>query len=232
MLHLEAVFSELRRQQKTVHSDAARRAQQVAAIQRHLFQAQRDLIADPHRKKVALCPGRAGKTTTTGAYLLTVALTRPRANIVYASLTQPVARRYLWGELLEYNKRHDLGLTFHNTQGAVTTPDGSIIYFGGASNADVIEDYRGTPWDLFVLDETKSVAPLLVRRLIEDILPSRLMDRRGTLLLEGTPGDAFAGPFWEISDFPARRIRNEDGRQVATSRPYRERDEPRWQGVA
>lgn len=231
MLHLNEVFAKLRAQQATATSDRDRRARQAEAVQRHLFPAQRDLIADPHRWKVALCPGRAGKTTTTGAYLLTVALRRPRANILYLSLTEEVARRYLWGELLEYDRKHGLGCTFRETEGAVLVPGGAIIYFGGAGNVDVIENYRGTPWDLVVIDESKSIAPRVMRRLLEDILPPRLRDRRGTVLVEGTPGDALIGPFWEISDKPATVIRQDGAERVATSRPYRKRDEVNWRGV-
>src|SRR5262249_45381405 len=74
--------------------------------------------------------------------------------------------------------------------------------------------------------------PRLLRNLVEEVLPLRLIDRRGTLILGGTPGNVLQGPFWEWTDRPARVIRTVGNGRVAFARPYRERLLPKWQDVA
>jgi hypothetical protein len=228
MIFLDDVFERIRRETAVRVDDEEKRRRQCAGMRTGVFPAQADVLDDPALRQVLLTPGRAGKTTVTGRDLAITALSTTRGNIAYTTLDKKVARRYLWGELQALDHDFQLGLDFKSSDDLIVSPTGSIIYFGGTETIDACEKYRGTPWDFFDIDEAKSVPLRNMEALLTDILPPRLRDRRGRLRVQGTPGEALAGEFWRISDFPARRI--VDGR--ARARPYRERNDPRWKGVA
>lgn len=227
MLFLDDAFERIRRDLKIRQGDEEKRRKQVAAMREGLFQAQLDVLDDPARKQALLCPGRAGKTTVTGRDLAMDLLSTTRDNFAYTTLDKKVARRYLWGELQALNHDFQLGLDFRSSDDIVASATGNLLYFGGLETVDAIEKYRGTPWKKFIVDEAKSVPLHNTKTLLTDVLPPRLRDRRGTLRMQGTPGEALAGEFWRVTDHTARRIR--DGRAV--SRPYRERLLPQWQGI-
>lgn len=225
----DAFFAGIARENNTTWR--ANRLAKADQLLRGLLPPQRALFEDPARYVTALTPGQAGKTRLSLHLIIDTLLRRRSALVAYVSLTQKVAKRYLWEELLALNTEHALELESHNTDGYFRAPDGGLCLFGGIESAADVERYRGSPWDLFILDETKSADQKLVQTLVEDVLPPRLATRNGRLALVGTPGAVLHGKFWEITGRPARTIRHEGAQRIATSRPWRDRLEPRWQGV-
>lgn len=211
----------------------ARRLRKADELLGDLTAPQRGVVEDPWRYKALVTPGQAGKTTLSKHLIVDTLLRKPQALVAYVSLTKLVAQRYLWEPLNALNSEHDLELEPHNTNGYFTAPDGGVCYFGGIESAADVERYRGSPWDLFILDETKSADQRLVRILVDEVLPPRLNNRRGTLLAEGTPGAVLHGKFWEISDWEGKActVTSGPGGPLATSRPWWERHLPKWDGV-
>lgn len=211
----------------------ARRGHKADALVAGLHDAQRGVLEDPWRYKAVVTPGQAGKTTLAGRLILNAMLRRRQALVAYVSLTQKVAKRYLWEPLRQMNADFGLEIEPHNTDGYFRAPDGGLCLFGGIESEADVERYRGSPWDLFILDETKSADQRLVKTLVEDVLPPRLNNRRGTLIVAGTPGAILNGKFWEVSGWEHGACAITQGPQGAraTSRPFWERDLPKWAGV-
>lgn len=208
-----------------------RRIEKADLLLRGLTPVQSNVIQDPSRNVVLLTPGQAGKTTLSGRLIADTLLRRPGALVCYASLTQKVAKRYLWEELAELNKQYGLEWEFYSTDGYIRAPGGGTCWFGGLDSAADVERYRGSPWDLFILDETKSADQRLVGTLVEEVLPPRLANRNGRLVLSGTPGAVLHGKFFQVSSKSATAIRTENGQRLAIARPYRDRGDARWQSV-
>lgn len=225
----DAFFAGLRRELDTKPRTV--RFQKADALLRVLLPVQRNVIQDPSRNIVLLTPGQAGKTTLSGRLIADTLLRKPGALVCYASLTQKLAKRYLWEELAALSTQYGLEFEFFSTDGYVRTPGGATCWFGGLDSEADVERYRGTPWDLFMLDETKSADQRLVQTLVEEVLPPRLATRNGRLVLAGTPGAVLHGKFFQVSSQSATAIRTEGSQRLAVARPYREREDPRWQGV-
>lgn len=77
-------------------------------------------------------------------------------------------------------------------------PNGSVIYFSGASDSTEIEKFRGLGLKLCYIDEAQSFKPY-IERLIDDVISKALFDYNGQLKLIGTPGPVPAGFFYEVS---------------------------------
>lgn len=225
----DAFFAGMRRE----NSDGPRvkRLQKADQLLRGLLPVQRNIFDDPSDRISILTPGQAGKTTVFGRLVVDKLLRKRQALIAYVSLTQKVAKRYLWETLNAINDEHGLGLEPHNTDGYFRAPDGGLAFFGGIESADDVERYRGTPWDLFILDETKSANQKLVEVLVEEVLPPRLATRGGKLILGGTPGAILHGKFFGVTGQEAFLVRGDGDERRAISRPYRNREEERWQGI-
>jgi hypothetical protein len=228
----DAFYAHLARENNA--SWRARRIGKADELLAGLTVYQRGVVDDPCEYKAVVTPGQAGKTTLSGRLLLSTLLRRPQALIAYVSLTQKVAKRYLWEPLRQMNDEFGLELEPHNTDGYFRSPDGGTLIFGGIESEADVERYRGSPWDLFILDETKSADQRLVKVLVDEVLPPRLNNRRGTLALAGTPGAILHGKFWEVSDWKGGACSITEGPEGlrATSRPWWQRDLPKWQGVS
>ena len=177
-----------------------------AAIFAQLFPKQQNVITDPYRTKSLLCPRRSGKTHTAISAALMKCLEKPDANVVIITLTLGTAKKLYWKAILQFDTQYDLGLQddnrkggVHATNGTATFDNGSSIHLVGAQKVAEIEKLRGGSYDLVIIDECKSFSPYVLRELIDDVLDPALMDRRGTLLLIGTPGSILAGPFFEAT---------------------------------
>lgn len=161
-----------------------------------LFKQQADFVLDQHSFKSAMCPRRAGKTYACLVQLCYVALTKPRANIVYLCLTRGQASNNVWSYLKQFNDEFELGLRFHGTNLTATFPNGSVIRLMGAETRSEIDKLRGQAFDMVVVDEGKSFQGTVLEELIWEVLRPALADRRGKLVMIGTPGNILAGPFY------------------------------------
>lgn len=77
--------------------------------------------------------------------------------------------------------------------------NGSIVWFTGAETKAEIEKVRGGSYDLAVIDECKSYAPMIIDELINDALEPATDDRAGTIIMIGTPGNILDGLFYKAT---------------------------------
>jgi len=201
-------------------------------IRSKLFALQLQLIDDPFRWKSLLCPRRAGKTYCVAAYLLLVMFSQADAECAFVAPTRTHAKRIIWRELKRLDKRWNLGLKFHEVELTATSATGSTLSLCGAETEHDIDKFRGTPFNLVVLDETASWPTELLSYLIQEVLVHCLRDRLGTLVVSGTPGALLVGDFYlATSDFGQTIEVRADGEKWARCRPYAERNDKKWQGV-
>jgi hypothetical protein len=206
-------------------------AKKADAILQSATDVQRDLILDPSKRKAARVPRRGGKTGGAQRKVANYLLRHPEAVGWYIAPKLKQARKLVWSPLRKLSRDYSLGLRFHKTEASVTFPNEAQLWLAGGDNDDSISDLLGHQPHLVVIDECGSFPPDRLEFLIDEAEPS-LMDNDGTLLLISTPGVTLAGPYFEITGGSGTQIIDfPDGRR-ALSRPYRERRQKQWKGVA
>jgi hypothetical protein len=147
------------------------------------------------------------------------ALLRPRANILYVTLTGGVAFKNLWPILRQFDEEFELGGKFNKTKLLYELPNKSQVWLTGAQTLDEAEKLRGQAYDLAIIDEGKSFNDHILEYLIRDVIRNSLSDREGVLALIGTPGHVLGGYFYSITPLVGPR---EYGVVTgADQRPYR-----------
>ena len=179
---------------------------------------QREMVFDPARRITVICGRRVGKTYAVKARNVRRFLLQRKANCLYIALTRQSAEELMWGELKELDAELKLGARFNNTALRMTNPtNGSEITLSGADNRADIDKHRGQKYDEVWIDECKSFPGKLLAELVSQVIEPALMDRKGTLGMTGTPGAVLSGPFYDAT---------RSGSTI--SRPFRERDDPKW----
>lgn len=197
-----------------------------------LEEPQRDVIDDPHPRKVLKTPRQVGKTTTAVTYLLDRCLRRKGAIVVGIELTLKTAKSLLWKPMKRLAREYGFEANFHNTDMIASFPaTDAVCIIGGAETEADIEKFRGLTLDAALIDEAKSFPSRLLDELIAEVLQPALLHRKGTLLMMGTPGNVLAGKFYETTGPEALRTMVFGEERRAVSRPYRERRAPKWRGV-
>lgn len=163
-----------------------------------LFPAQQAFVRDPSKRKAAMCSRRAGKSHCVLIYALITCLYRPGAEILVLVRTRGQAKRIFWRTLKRLCAEYDVKGQFKNMDLEWHCENGSVIYFSGADTSEEVDKYRGSHFDLVIIDEGKSYSKRLLDELIEDILLPALADDDGTLVMIGTPPSVEAGYFWAV----------------------------------
>lgn len=220
-------FSHLLSEVASKRQDSTRQRDQdkAALLLDRLFPAQRDFVKDPARRKAALCPRRAGKSYAVMIYALWVALTRPGANILIVARVRRQARGVYWRPLQGLCKEFEIEAQFQSVRMEVDFKNGSLIQLTGADTAEEVDKFRGQGYDLVCIDEGKSYSPDLLKELIKEIIEPALLDRRGKLVMIGTPGPVLSGMFYEITTCQNTK---ESIKRVGKVRPWWERES--WRG--
>jgi hypothetical protein len=167
-------------------------------LSKFCFKEQYGFISDRNRFKVAVCSRRSGKTVACAAHLIHEALTKPKRTCLYITLSRLNAKRIIWAELLDINRRYKLGGSPNETELTISFPNESIIYLSGAKDKSEIEKFRGIAISLCYIDECQSFREY-IEDLINDVIGPALMDYAGMLCLIGTPGPLPSGFFHECS---------------------------------
>ena len=170
----------------------------IFTIEAFCFPEQIAFIRDPTNYKTAVCSRRAGKTIACAADLLDTALNKPKAASLYITLSRLNAKRIIWAEILDINRKFELGGIPHETELSIKFPNGHIIYFSGAKDKSEVEKYRGFPLVKVYIDEAQAFRPY-IESLVDDVLSKSLFDYDGTLCLIGTPGPVPVGYFYKAS---------------------------------
>jgi hypothetical protein len=161
------------------------------------------MVVDPSPHISAICPRRAGKTYAAVLAALITGEAAPDRITLIISLNLKQLRRLYWAGgpsgITTLARRYGIKLECNDTSLRWEHENGSIGYLLGADNAEQIEAIRGLEADLYIIDECKSFAPGVLRLLIDDIIDPQRASRKGRLMLIGTPGFIFQGPFYEAT---------------------------------
>lgn len=171
----------------------------AARLLDRLFPAQLAFVKDPHRRKAALCPRRAGKSYTVLAYALWTCLMRPGAQVLILARVRRQVKGVFWRPLKKLCAELEVDVHFRNMELEAEFSNGSVLLLAGADTQEETDKYRGQAFDLVILDEGKSYSARLLDELLNEILEYTLLDRRGTLAIIGTPGAILQGPFYAIT---------------------------------
>lgn len=175
---------------------------------------------DPSRRKSVRCPRRAGKSWYVLSEALEGCLRKRNSVWVVVGLTRPSVKQIFWSLLKQLNRDLELGLNFLEVELTATFLNGSVILFRGAETRAEIEKLRGGQYDGVIIDECKSFHPLILTELVQDVIEPALSDRRGKLILVGTPGEILAGPFYEATCEPPVETTGADGKTRYSNLPF------------
>lgn len=176
----------------------------VFKLEDFLFKEQLALAHDPAKFATAVCSVRAGKTIACAADLIWTAINQPGTVGLYITLARSSAKRIVWPELHNINRKYELGGIPNETDLSFRFPEygNSIIYCSGASDAAEIEKFRGlSNVAVAYLDESQAFRAH-IKELVEEILIKRLYDTDGRLRMIGTPGPIPSGYFHDASQSP------------------------------
>lgn len=161
------------------------------------------MVLDPSPHIAANCPRRAGKTYAAVLAALITGEAKPGSITLIISLNLKQLRRLYWAGgpsgLFTIARKYGLNLQFNNTYLKWEHENGSIGYLLGADDDEQLEVIRGLEADLYIIDECKSFQPVVLTKLIDDIIDPQRASRNGRIMMIGTPGHIFAGPFWKAT---------------------------------
>lgn len=189
---------------------------------------------------ITLLVGRGGgKTTTMRARNIRKLSTIRRGKCIYFAKTRDQARELMWeplkASLEAYETRMgnvlDDNWSFSEFRLVATCKrTGATLRLLGMDDQAEIEKLRGQPFDEVQPDEGASHKPELLANLLDRIIGPRLGERRGCLVLGGSPGHILRGPFYDFTR-PGASVVDADGNAQPLHVPYRELEQhPDWDG--
>lgn len=180
--------------------------------------AQLDAVLD-EALRISILVGRGGgKTTVLRVRALIKMVFIPRARIIYAATSRPEAERLNWEPLKELVDQLGLRDEFAFNEGKLRCTckrTGATYQLVGIDDKKEVNKYRGQPFNEVQVDEAASHDMALLEMFLDRAVGPRLGERRGCIVLGGTPGHVLRGRFYDVT---------RKGGEL--HRPYRLRDEP------
>lgn len=178
----------------------------IAKLRGSLFKEQLALIDDlAHPRRTACCGRRAGKTQSVIRDLLLTCAARDRSIVVYFSTTLASARKMVWDgpdgiPALISDMGLDAICEVNETDHRVRFKNGSVLWVSGCETLPDARRWKGMRYDLAILDECQDWPEEILAYMVNQALGPALMDRRGQLILTGTPGPLLDGLFYNASE--------------------------------
>lgn len=177
----------------------ARRVLRRQAILSECHPLQREVILDPCRSKAILAGRRSGKSEMDARFIAASLEACGRDEWVqYSAVTRIIAKDLIWSKLTGVASRHGLGWEMREREGVIITPRGGKFRVLGWDDAGEVEKSAGYKTRAYVADEPHSYAEKL-RYLYEQKIGPALSDLAGTFIVNGTPGIAPSGWWYETS---------------------------------
>lgn len=166
------------------------------------FEKQLPFAQSKVRYQTACCTRRSGKTVGELAKLLDVVSEKAGSVGLYITRSRINAKRIAWEILKGLNAEYKLGGSELEGELCLKMPNGSRVYLTGCMDLSEVENFRGLPLSIVVIDETQSFGTFLLQKLVDEVLTPALMDFAGVLVLVGTPGPVPVGYFYNCVTSP------------------------------
>lgn len=200
------------------------------SIRASLNPVQLNLLEDPCRRKSALCPRRSGKSHAAMSYAFDTCLRKVGARVVVVTLTLKHAKNVYWFDMQKFANRFGVqGAKFYQNELRIIFRNSSQLWLIGAESRAEIEKLRGGQYDLVIIDECKSYPPAILHELVFEVVMQALADRRGTVLMIGTPGNITKGSIFFETTYPGYSFVGKDKKEHLISRDFYA-PEPYWTG--
>ena len=171
-----------------------------------LFKQQLDLVFDAqHPKRVACCSRRAGKTQGLIRGMILRALERPRSVIAYFGMTLKSARKIVWDvpdgipDIIT-QLGIDAVCEVNESEHRVSFKNGSVLWVTGCETKPDARMWKGLRYDLAIVDEAQDWTEEILAYLVHEVLSPALMDRKGEMVLTGTPSALLDGLFYQAAN--------------------------------
>lgn len=194
MVDKRLILEELARRKES----QARTLDVSAAILNELYDKQRSFADSTSRHLAVLGSRRAGKTELWPRVATVRALSRPRCLVRIWSHARLRAKELLWNKMHYLLRRHNIGYKPHEVELSFRFENDSEIRLVGADKDREIQKKRGDSSFAEIVLESQNFGSLL-QPLVEDVIEPSLIDLRGTVYLEGTPGPICAGFWFDIT---------------------------------
>lgn len=172
-----------------------------APIVRDLHPDQKRVLRMLGRWRGAIAGRRSGKS-----YLIAVWLLGGGAGEVslYCARTLKSAKAIMLPVFAELNARYQLGLRIRTVEGEIHEPSGHIIKLHGLKDRAAADLLRGQKFRRVAVDEggAFSTEDDLLEYSVQSILQPALFDKRGDLLIAGTPAPVPKGFFYDLVGDP------------------------------
>lgn len=183
--------------------EALRSPSSGADLERRLldscFPAQRAFVEDENSFLLGFCTRRAAKSWGLCVKMYLAALRNPNSTVLYLSLTRESGSGAIWEEILKpLNEHFSIGATFNETKLIVRLPNNSRIYIVGVDQDGEARKLLGRAPPLVCVDEAQDIRAD-IRRLFFETLKPALAQRRGQLVMTGTPSHVTVGYFYEVT---------------------------------
>lgn len=206
MSSILGVLAELERR-AAAREEADNKAQGwVDMIYNSLIPQQRAVVDSDKNQMAVICSRRAGKTWAVAAKMVIQCLLKPQSQCLYVALTHKNVRKISKTVFEKIFIDFNIPVTVNLSQMSISFDNGSVIWLDAASGtagagarAAAVEKYVGTAYDLIDIDECGSYAADMLHFFIYSILVPALAERKGTLILSGTPRKIMSGPFYDIT---------------------------------
>jgi hypothetical protein len=163
-----------------------------------LFDKQRRFADSPSRNLAVIGSRRAGKTDMWPRIATAKALIRPRSLVRVWSHARARTKELLWQRFQYLLGRQGIKHKPHEVELSFKFENGSEVRLVGADKDKEVQKKRGDSTWVEIVLESQNFGSLL-KPLVEDVIRPSLIDTRGTVYLEGTPGPICTGYWWDIT---------------------------------
>lgn len=167
-------------------------------ILEELYPQQKNFALSASRHLAVLGSRRAGKTEMWPRIAAVKALSTPRSLVRIWSHARLRAKELLWNKMNYLFKRHGLKVKSHEVELSFKLENDSEIRLVGADKDREVQKKRGDSSLAEIILESQNFGSLL-QPLVEDVIEPSLIDLRGTVYLEGTPGPICSGFWFDIT---------------------------------
>lgn len=145
-----------------------------------------------------MCSRRAAKTTSAQILTAKSSTERRRFRTLFIHHTRTLGKQQFYEPLRDLLRDHAIAEAHHDlTELNLTLDNGSFVQVVGCDDARDVGKKLGFKWDRIIIDECQEFRDSILERLVNKTILPTLIDKRGQLILMGTPADVEAGVWYK-----------------------------------